>query len=289
METTRVKSFPLHGWIGLLLVIIFWPVNWFGPGTRTSWAFFPMWVGYALTLDALAYQKRASSLFSRSWKRYIGLFLISIPVWWVFELVNLRVQNWTYVGAKSFSPLAFFLLASFNFSVVIPAIFSTAEWIAGMEFIRKIGKGLVIKGDRRTTRAFFIAGVIMLAMLLVWPKLFFPFFWLSIFFILEPLNIWLGFPSLTRYTGRGDWRPVIVLWCAVLLTGFFWEMWNYFSYPKWVYTIPYANMLHVFEMPLLGYGGYLPFALELYALYHLVMGIMGEKNPEYLHLEPEEQ
>ncbi len=134
MEITRIKSFPLHGWIGLLLVLVFWPLNWFMPGLRTAWAFFPMWVGYSLTMDALAFNLRGTSLFSRSWRRYIGLFLISIPVWWVFELVNLRVQNWQYLGAEAFSPLAFFLLASFNFSVVIPAIFSTAEWFAGMEF-----------------------------------------------------------------------------------------------------------------------------------------------------------
>ncbi len=127
----------------------------------------------------------------------------------------------------------------------------------------------------------------MLALLLIWPKLFFPFFWLSIFFILEPINIWLGFRSLTRFTRHGDWRPIIALWCGALLTGFFWEMWNYFSFPKWIYTIPYANWLHVFEMPLLGFGGYLPFALELYAIYHLVMGLLGEKKPEYLHIEPD--
>ncbi len=284
MDATQAKVFPRHGWVGLLLLIIFWPVNWVLPGLRTAWAFFPMWVGYSLTMDALGYRLRGTSLFARSRLRYLGLFALSIPLWWVFELVNLRVHNWQYDGAELFSPLAFFLLASFNFSVVIPAIFSTAELFAGMGFIQKLGKGPVIRGDRRTTLVFFILGVLMLALLLVWPQLFFPFFWLSLFFILEPVNIWLGFRSVTRYTGRGDWRPVIALWCGALLTGFFWEMWNYFSYPKWVYLIPYANVLHVFEMPLLGYGGYLPFSLELYTLYHLVMGLLGEKNPEYLKI-----
>ena len=56
------------------------------------------------------------------------------------------------------------------------------------------------------------------------------------------------------------------LWLGVLLTGFFWEMWNFHSYPKWVYHVAWGNGLHIFEMPLLGYGGYIPFALELYAL-----------------------
>jgi len=43
-------------------------------------------------------------------------------------------------------------------------------------------------------------------------------------------------------------------------------MWNYYSFPKWVYHTPGTGFLRVFEMPLLGYGGYVPFGLELYAL-----------------------
>jgi hypothetical protein len=45
--------------------------------------------------------------------------------------------------------------------------------------------------------------------------------------------------------------------------GFFWEAWNFYSYPKWVYHVPFVSWLKLFEMPLLGYGGYLPFALEV--------------------------
>jgi hypothetical protein len=40
-------------------------------------------------------------------------------------------------------------------------------------------------------------------------------------------------------------------------------------------------------MPALGYGGYLPFALELYALYHLVLRIFGFKTSEYVKISPE--
>jgi hypothetical protein len=35
-------------------------------------------------------------------------------------------------------------------------------------------------------------------------------------------------------------------------------------------------------MPLLGYGGYLPFALELYALYHLVCGFFRDRKTDYV-------
>ncbi|MBV8317398.1 MAG: hypothetical protein JOZ53_20860 [Planctomycetaceae bacterium] len=54
---------------------------------------------------------------------------------------------------------------------------------------------------------------------------------------------------------------------ACLACGFFWEMWNYYSYPKWVYHVPFVGVLHVFEMPLLGYLGYLQMAHGLKALF----------------------
>jgi hypothetical protein len=57
---------------------------------------------------------------------------------------------------------------------------------------------------------------------------------------------------------------------GALICGFFWEMWNYYSWPKWIYHTPGAQFLHVFEMPLLGYGGYVPFALELFVLRNLL-------------------
>jgi hypothetical protein len=53
-------------------------------------------------------------------------------------------------------------------------------------------------------------------------------------------------------------RPLLQPALAALVCGFFWEMWNYGSLAKWHYSIPYASAFYVFEMPLLGYAGYLP-------------------------------
>jgi hypothetical protein len=130
-------------------------------------------------------------------------------------------------------------------------------------------------------------GLSTFALMMAWPLYFFPFVWLSVYFIIEPINVWLGHRSLAKWTTVGNWRPVIALWLGVLICGFFWEMWNVFSYPKWIYTVPWVDFLHIFEMPLLGYGGYLPFALELYALYNLVVGLLGQKSSDYLRVAPD--
>ena len=290
VESTRMgtirRHWAWHGWLGLVLVAVFWPLNWLAPGLRTLWAFLPLWVGYALVMDALVLQRKGTSLITRSWRRFAALYIVSIPTWWLFEVFNWRVQSWHYLGTETLSPFSFFIFASINFSTVIPAVFEAAELASTFGFIRKAKTWMVIRGDRRTVMRFFLAGWIMLALMLAWPRYFYPFLWLSVFFILEPINIWLGNRSLTRWLEQGDWRPVYALWIGVWITAFFWEMWNYFGWPKWVYSVPGVSFLHVFEMPLIGYLGYLPFSLELFAVYHLAVGLVGEKHSEYVQIAP---
>jgi len=280
-----VKRFPVHGWIGLGLVAVFWTLNWTLNGLRTQWAFFPLWLGYCLTIDALVLWRTGTSLFVRNWRKYIGLFIASAPVWWLFELANWRLQNWHYDGAEAFSILQFWFWATINFTTVIPAVFGSAELMRS--FLTKPMKGPIIRPTKATTIGFFLAGWAMLALMVAVPRVFFLFVWISLYFILEPINIWLGHRSLVEWTKDSNWRPVVTLWLGVLLTAFFWEMWNYLSYPKWIYHVAWGNWFHIFEMPLLGYGGYLPFALDLFAMYHLLAGLFGNKKTDYVMKSPE--
>ena len=281
---TAKRDFPWHGWLGLALMATFWALNWGLEGLRTHWGFFPMWLGYCLLVDGLVYFRTGTSLLRRSWRRYSGLFLVSAPAWWLFEALNRRLQNWIYLSGEQFSHLEYFTLWTLSFTTVIPAVFGSAELLSSFSFWKGVKGGPCIHPDHKTTLIFFFTGWLMFGLMLVWPKTFFPFIWISVYFILEPLNVWLGNRSLAQYTGERNWRPVLALWSGVLVTGFFWEMWNFFSYPKWVYQVPWGNCCHVFEMPLLGYGGYLPFALELFALYHLVAGLLKAGDRDYIRL-----
>jgi hypothetical protein len=281
LEITRSKL-PLQGWVGLGLILLFWVLNWTLEGARTHWGFFPLWLGYCLTVDGLVFWRTGTSLLTRSPRKYLGLFLVSAPVWWIFELLNVRTQNWTYIGAEIFAPFEYAFWTTLSFTTVIPAVFGSAELFASFGFVKGFKRGPSIVPDKKTTLTFFALGWLMLFLMLIWPRIFFPFIWLSLYFILEPVNVWLGNRSLAHWTQNGDWRPVIALWLGVLLTAFFWEMWNYYSYPKWIYHVPWGDGLHIFEMPLLGYGGYLPFALELYAIYHWASGLLGQKKIDYV-------
>jgi hypothetical protein len=271
----RPGKWPFHGWIGLFLISLFWPLNWSLPGLRTHWGFFPLWLGYALTVDALVFHRKGHSLLTRNPTAYAGIFLVSAPAWWLFELINLRTQNWFYLGEEAFTTLQYALLSTLSFSTVMPAVFGTAEWVGSFVWLRRIGPGPAIVPTPAFLRGMFTVGLAMLSLLLLWPNLFFPLVWASVYCLIEPLNVKLGNHSLLDDLSRGDWRPVIALGTGCLICGFFWEMWNFYSYPKWVYRIPFADVLHIFEMPFPGYLGYLPFSLELFALYHLVTGLLA--------------
>ena len=279
-------KFPFHGWIGLVLVIVFWILNWSLTGLRTQWGFFGLWLGYALTVDGLVYLRKGSSLLARSIKRYIGLFLISAPAWWLFELLDHVTKNWIYDGRQYFTDLQYFLLASLSFSTVMPAVFGTAELFSTFKWTNKIKNGIVISESKSIAVKLLIIGLISLLLVLIWPNYFFYLVWISVYLIVEPLNVFLKNRTLLSYTKVGNWSPIITLAVGTLTCGFFWEMWNYLSYPKWIYHLPIANIFHVFEMPLPGYLGYIPFSLELFAIYHLVTGILlKDKGDDYIQID----
>jgi len=112
------------------LIGVFWWLNWSLTGLRTHWGFFPLWLGYGLSVDALTVMRKGTSMLTRSLGGYLVMFLISAPGWWLFELLNLRTQNWFYDGAEDFTRLQYFLLCSLSFSTVMPAVFGTAELVA---------------------------------------------------------------------------------------------------------------------------------------------------------------
>ena len=162
--------------------------------------------------------------------------------------------------------MQFNVLSTISFSIVVPAVFETAQLMRSFHWIERFASWPLIPATRTVFIGLFIIGLTMLTTMLVWPKVFYPFAWTSLVFIFEPINYWTGRPHFLEELRHGDWRTVISLSLGALVCGLFWEMWNYYSFPKWVYHIPRLGFWHIFEMPLLGYGGYVPFALELYAL-----------------------
>jgi hypothetical protein len=270
--TTFVSKTP-QMWIGLLLIATFWPLNWLLPDAtlRTAYLFFPLWLGYALTVDALVVLRLGTSILTRSKLAFFRLFLVSAPAWWIFELINHRTRNWEYLGTDSFTDLEYFVLCTVAFSTVMPAVFGTAELVRSFRWTERFAAGPRIGNTRALPAKLFLIGVLLFAPVMLWPNQFYPLVWISLVFLIEPLNLSLGRQSLFTWFRQGDWRPVMALSAGALICGFFWELWNHYSYPQWIYHTPGAEFLHVFQMPLLGYLGYIPFAWELFCLRQLFL------------------
>ena len=264
---------PLHGAVGLTLVAVAWPVSWLRVDTLGQYAFFPLWLGYVLTVDALVLRRKGTSLLTRNATAFLGMFLASVPLWWIFEGINHFTQNWHYVGGEEYSILRYVVVASLHFSIVIPAVFETAELVGSFGLFKRFHRGPVVPISRRILAASMVLGLISLVALVIWPRQAFAGTWLCLILLVDPINYMTGQPSIVRTLRRGDWGVVLALCAGALVCGLFWEMWNFWAYPKWQYSISFVDFARVFEMPLLGYGGYLPFGLETYVVYHFLTGL----------------
>ena len=104
-------------------------------------------------------------------------------------------------------------------------------------------------------------GVLGLFLLGLFPDSFFYLMWISPLVILAGV-LWLSqLKQPFRRVLEGDFSVLVAMAVASLCCGVLWECWNWLSMPQWRYSIPRVNVMHIFEMPLVGYGGYLPFGV----------------------------
>src|SRR5208283_429738 len=142
MDATRQRPrFAPQGWAGLFLLAVCWPLNWLLPGLRTACLFFPLWLGYILVMDALVCRRAGASLWTRSRKGFVLLFILSVPAWWLFEAINDRTGNWEYLGTATFTPLEYYALCTLSFSTVMPAVFETAELVRTFGWVKSLRPG----------------------------------------------------------------------------------------------------------------------------------------------------
>ena len=197
---------------------------------------FPLaWLGVLAVLDGLARLRNGTSPL-RGPADLVATAAASVLFWDVFELVNLRLRNWWYVGVSP-RPWAGSAFALASFATVLPA--------ARLAFAQMKGAAPVPASAGRAGKA--AAGIAMLALALAWPRYAFPLAWIFLWPLCEALA---GVRVPLRAVAIG------------LPLGVTWEALNWRCARGWVYTVPFFDRPRLFEMPLPGYLGYLPFALE---------------------------
>ena len=270
--------YPWWGLLGLALLASMWLLAW----TREPWfapfqhhTFAPLWLGYIVTVNAFSFHRTGRSLITHEPRLLAGLFPLSAAFWWFFEWLNRFVGNWYYVGVEGFSPLEYVLFASVSFATVLPAVLSTLELLQSVPRLSRVSADLwplPAIGGRRTGWLLLGASAAGTWALAVWPGAMFPLVWVSPLLAVVGVQQVLGEPTAFAPLERGDWQPLLLPPLAALLCGGLWELWNSGSLAHWTYSIPYVQRFHLFEMPALGYAGYLPFGLECLAAASLLQG-----------------
>jgi hypothetical protein len=273
---------PAWLWAGLILVITAWWTAWYGPSLLREHSFFPLWLGYILVVDGITVWRHGSSLLKRDSRRFAVMFVLSIPLWWLFEIANSYLGNWHYVLPRPRGTLEYTLTASLAFSTVLPAIFVTAELLRCFSPLRPERRWVRLDLTPVILTAISLAGLTMFLLSLTFPRYAFALVWVGVFLVFDPVNTLLGNPSVGDQLRIGRWDTVLVICLAGITCGFFWELWNVNSMPKWVYTLPYFDRQKLFEMPILGYGGYFPFALEVFAFWSFCQRLLPGRSNRWL-------
>ena len=209
--------------------------------------------------------------------------LISVGCWWLVEFYNApRFWNsnlelwWHY---HNLEPNLWIRRVGYDwaFATISPAMFETGELLGATLFTRQRVDLRVALSKRMMVLLIIVGAIGVIIPLVVLSSWFAPVIWLSFIFLLDPLNALRGRPSITGDLARGDWRRLFALLASGLICGILWEFWNYWALAKWTYTVPYFGNVKIFEMPVLGYLGFPPFALECWAMYIFVRSLLSPK------------
>jgi hypothetical protein len=269
-RNTRQRAhgvFPWWGWLGFITGVATWTLAW----TRFPWfvrfqphTFTPLWISFILVINALCHRQTGRCMMINRTGFFLLLFPVSAGFWWFFEYLNRFVQNWHYAGVH-YSSFEYFLYATISFSTVLPAVLGTREWIAGTRWLRDAFENFFpfqLPYPKRSYWAVLVLSGAGLTGIGIWPNHLFSLLWISPLLIIVSIQHLLGERNFLSDLVNGDWRFVISSAVAAIICGVFWEMWNFFSLARWEYSVPFVHRYQIFEMPLLGYAGYLPFGLE---------------------------
>ncbi|NGZ97291.1 MAG: hypothetical protein CV089_14435 [Nitrospira sp. WS110] len=283
-------SFPWWGWLGIGWTGLWWALAW----TRFPWmapvqehTFTPLWLGYIVTVNACTFARIGHCMMVDRPRYFLSLFPLSAAFWWLFEYLNRFVQNWYYIGVGELSSLEYVVRATIPFSTVLPAVIGTAELLTAYP---AIGAGLdrfkpiAVQYHRSVSWVLLLASCLSLLGIGLWPNYLFPLIWVGPLLLVVSLQIVTGSPSILSLLEQGDWRGVWVPALAALICGLFWELWNWKSLAHWEYAVPFVHRFQLFEMPLLGYAGYLPFGLECLTVANLCLSRQFAGGVEYYRL-----
>jgi len=263
------KIFLTIPYIGLLTLVLSSFLLYLKIPFMETWFYSFGWWSLIILIDGINFRLNRSSFLFRSPRLFIGTALLSVSVWLVFELINIFLKNWRYLDLPNnvIERWAGYFIA---FATVIPALLEISELFHNL--LPK--KSLALFRLKVSSALLYLLmgiGTIFLILPLVLPDYFFPLVWLCFIFILEPINYKLNNDSLLKNMENKHWKVFWSWSLAGLAAGLIWEFLNFYAGTKWNYSIPYFDFARLFQMPVLGYFGFIPFSLEIFAVFQLFL------------------
>lgn len=277
-----------YGWVGLVGIGLSELGLFLRVEPLTTWFTPLIWTLYILFADALVRLRRGEFLLSRRFPEALAMFVFSDLGWLVFEVYNLRLRNWYYVGVPTQEVLRTFSFF-WSFGTIFPAVFVTQDVLESFGVFEVTHRKLTVH-----PKVLGAASIVGLAFLTVPPLLspplihsdlapyLFGFVWLGFILFLEPIHYRWGLPSLVAEWEQGKPGRTYRLLLAGLICGLLWEFWNYWAGAKWHYLAPILHDVRLFEMPVVGFLGFPPFAIECWLLYHFLRAaVFGKAGPAF--------
>jgi hypothetical protein len=244
---------PLLGLVAVVLGLLL------GVEPVPTFFFQCLWWLFILLVDGIN-RRRGRSLLRGQLLRFLWLCFGSVVLWTLFEAVNLRLGNWYYVMCHP-DRATRWLAGAAAFATVLPGTLVVLAFVESRGWLHRVPVS-PLRFGRAKERVCFGLGAACLVLPLVWPDLFFPLTWGSFAFLIEPWNHRHGGASFLRDLERGEAGPFCQTLLTGLLCGLVWESGNFWARTRWIYTVPGFEELKLFEMPLLGFLGFPPFAIE---------------------------
>ncbi len=277
MDSREKAKLFIYAGFGLLL--LFFPLSALEVEPVHTFYYIFAWWPLIFLIDGIIYVIREESLIINRPREFFIMLPWSAFIWFIFEIINVRLQNWQYMYVPSSNYLrwtGYFL----SYATVLPAIFEISELLETLN-IFKNAKIRPLKISNRLLSSLLYTGIISAALIYFFPKYFFWLTWGTFIFLLEPVNYRLGLNSFLKEFARGKIRKFYLLLASGLICGIIWEVLNYWAGAKWVYTVPFVGeFFKICEMPILGFLGFPPFAIECYAVYSFISYLRRGKNHE---------
>ena len=262
------KAFPIHGIFGIVILLLSEVLHFKKVDPFYSWFYCFAWWSYILIMDAIIYRLKGNSLLLNRTGEFFLMIPWSIFVWLIFEAANLFLKNWYYINLPHCG-LERWVGYAIAYGTVLPGIFETTEFLetTGLFKNLKIKKMMI-----SSVWQFFLVllGTFCLVVSILIPEYFFSLIWIGFILFLEPFIYQFGGKSLLKDLEEGNLKKIFFLLLAGLICGILWEFWNFWALSKWVYTVPFFEEGKGFEMPVPGFLGFPPFAIEAYVMYNFI-------------------